>query len=188
MSIEKKGSTQIRSSFEAFDVAKGQSLKTAVALKEAEFKLAGPHVVRLPKGAAPYRESLTAFQLTARRLMGRRFIDYRNPELETALEQARMAIRPEDYWAYVFFSTTVAAVAGVACLIGLGTLLLLVHAPALLFFLPGILVLALPGLAFFITSGSPRRKAKGRKRNIDKRIAFAMSFVSAMSSANVNID
>src|SRR5690349_18331810 len=70
VSIEKKSATEIRSSFEAFNVEKGASLKTAVALKEAEFHLAGPHVVRLPKGSAPYRESLTAFQLTARRIVG----------------------------------------------------------------------------------------------------------------------
>jgi flagellar protein FlaJ len=188
VSIQKKESTEIRSAFEAFDVAKGQSLKSAVALKEAEFRLAGPHVVRLPKGSAPYKESLSAFQMTARKIVGRRFLDYKNPALETSLEQARMAIRPEDYWAYVFFSTTVAAAVGVGAFVGLGILFALVGAPAALFILPLLIAVVLPALAFMITSGSPKRKAKARKRNIEKRIAFAMSFISAMSSANVNID
>jgi flagellar protein FlaJ len=188
VSIEKKSATEIRSSFEAFNVEKGASLKTAVALKEAEFHLAGPHVVRLPKGSAPYRESLSAFQLTARRIVGRRFIDYHNPKLETSLEMARMAIRPEDYWAYVFFSTTVAGALGVGLFVGLGILFTVIHAPGSLLVVPLLLMVLLPVLAFIITSGSPSRKAKSRKRNIDKRIAYAMSFISAMSSANVNID
>jgi flagellar protein FlaJ len=164
------------------------SLKTAVQLKEEEFKLAGPHLVRLAKGSAPYRETLTTFQQTARRLVGRRFIDYRNPALEVALEQARLSIRPEDYWAYVFFSTAIAGAVGVAAAVGLGALFALVSAPVTLFIVPAMLPFALPGLVFFMTSSSPKRKAKSRKRNIDKRIAYAMSFISAMSSANVNID
>ncbi|HKZ60349.1 MAG TPA: type II secretion system F family protein [Candidatus Thermoplasmatota archaeon] len=186
MSIEKKSSTEIRSAFEAFDAKKGQSSLTAVQLKEAEFRLAGPHVVRLPKGSAPYRESLSPFQFTARKLVGRRFIDYSNPNLETSLEQARMAIRPEDYWAYVFFSTIMALVAGIAAFVVLGLLFAILKVN--LFIVPVLIVVLLPVLAFLITSGSPKRKAKGRKRNIEKRISFAMSFISAMSSANVNID
>ena len=186
MSIEKKSSTEIRSAFEAFDAKKGQSSLTAVQLKEAEFRLAGPHVVRLPKGSAPYRESLSPFQFTARKLVGRRFIDYSNPNLETSLEQARMAIRPEDYWAYVFFSTIMALVAGIAAFVVLGLLFAILKVN--LFIVPVLIVVLLPVLAFLITSGSPKRKAKGRKRNIERRISFAMSFISAMSSANVNID
>lgn len=188
MSIQRKESTEIRSSFEAFDVGKGQSLKSAVSLKEAEFRLAGPHVVRLPKGSAPYRESLSTFQMTARRLVGRRFLDYRNPALENSLEQARMAIRPEDYWAYVFFSTAVAIAIAVPLAVGLGIVFALVGAPASLLIVPLLIGIMLPFLAFAITSGSPKRKAKARKRNIEKRISFAMSFISAMASANVNID
>ncbi len=188
MSIEKKASTEIRSAFEAFDEKKGQSSITAVQLKEAEFRLAGPHMVRLPKGSAPYRESLTPFQMTARRLVGRRFIDYSNPHLENSLEQARLAILPQDYWAYVFFSTVMALVAGIAAFVVLELLFTFLHVSGSLVILPFLIAGGLPVLAFIITSGSPKRKAKSRKRNIEKRIAYAMSFISAMSSANVNID
>jgi flagellar protein FlaJ len=188
VSIQKKESTEIRSSFEAFNVSKGQSLKSAVALKEAEFRLAGPHVVRLPKGSAPYRESLSTFQLTARRIVGRRFLDYKNPALETSLEQARMSIRPEDYWAYVFFSLVVGVAVGVGALVGLSALFVIIRAPASLYLVPILAAVLIPAMAFLITAGSPKRKAKARKRNIEKRISFAMSFISAMASANVNID
>ncbi len=188
MSIQKKESTEIRSAFEAFDTKKGRSSLTAVQLKEAEFRLAGPHVVRLPKGSAPYRESLSAFQKTARRLVGRRFIDYSNPNLETALEQARMAIRPEDYWAYVFFSSAMALAGGIAAAVVLGVLFALLHVSGAMVFLPLLVGIGLPLMAFWLTSGSPKRKAKARKRNIEKRISYSMSFISAMSSANVNID
>src|SRR3989442_13177707 len=101
VSIEKRSTTEIRSGFKSFDVKTGTSLKTAVQLKDEEFRLAGPHVIRLAKGSAPYRESLSPFQLFARKLVGRRFIAYHNPRLENHLEQARLAVRPEDYWAYV---------------------------------------------------------------------------------------
>jgi flagellar protein FlaJ len=49
-------------------------------------------------------------------------------------------------------------------------------------------VVLLPIMAYFILSGSPGSKAKSRGRDIDKRIAAAMSFISAMASADVNID
>jgi flagellar protein FlaJ len=145
-------------------------------------------VIRLPKGATPYRESLTAFQRTARKIVGRRFIDYHNPALETSLEQARMAIRGEDYWAYVFFSTFVAAAVGVGLFVGLTAIFLTLHVGGVLLILPILALVLLPFMAFLLTSGSPKRRAKARKRNIEKRIAYAMSFISAMSSANVNID
>lgn len=189
VSIEKRSGTEIKSQFKSFDVKKGTSLKTAVQLKEEEFKIAGPHVIRLAKGSAPYRESLSPFQLLARKIVGRRFIDYHNPSLENHLEAARMTIRPEDYWAYVIFATTVAGIVGVVASLFIGTLLLLLHAPlTFVVILPVLLVVAPPALAFLLTSTGPRRKAKARKRNIEKRISFAMAFISAMASANVNID
>ncbi len=145
-------------------------------------------MVRLVKGSAPYRESLSPFQRTARRMLGRRFIDYRNPALENSLEQARIAIRPEDYWAYVILSTIIGAAAGLAAAFLLGIVFAAVAAPLELFVILTILPFAVPGVVFLLASGSPRRKAKARKRNIEKRISYAMSFISAMSSANVNVD
>jgi flagellar protein FlaJ len=188
LSTGKRESTEIRSGFKAFDVHKGAALRTAVQRKDAEFQLAGPHLIRLAKGSAPYRESLSPFQRFARKRIGKRFIDYRNPQLETALEQARMAIRPEDYWAYVIVASVVLAIVAAVVAIPLAGLLVLVKAPIALYILPTALPFVVFGLVFWMTSSTPRRKAKARKRNIDKRISFAMSFISAMSSANVNVD
>jgi len=190
MSIEKKerGTSGIRSSFEAFDASKGAALRSAVQLKEAEFQLAGPHLIRLSKGSAPYRESLTPFQRAARRALGGRFVDYRNPALETALEQARMPIRPEDYYAYVILSTVIAVILGAVVSTVLAIIFAVVGAPLTAFIILPALPFGMAGLVFALTSGAPRRKAKARRRNIDKRVSYAMSFISAMASANVNID
>jgi flagellar protein FlaJ len=46
----------------------------------------------------------------------------------------------------------------------------------------------LPIMAYMMLLGSPHSKAKRRGRDIEKRIAAAMSFISAMASADVNID
>jgi flagellar protein FlaJ len=46
----------------------------------------------------------------------------------------------------------------------------------------------LPILAYVMLKGQPASKAKSRGREIDKRCSSAMSFVSAMASADVNID
>ena len=42
--------------------------------------------------------------------------------------------------------------------------------------------------AFFVLMGAPSSKAKARGKDIDLRVSAAMSFVSAMASADVNID
>jgi flagellar protein FlaJ len=53
----------------------------------------------------------------------------------------------------------------------------------------GLLVLViLPIGALYGTMGSAASKAKSRGKDIDLRIASAMSFISAMSSADVNVD
>ena len=45
-----------------------------------------------------------------------------------------------------------------------------------------------PLLAYMVLMSTPASKAKTRKRDIDKRIGAAMSFISAMASADVNVD
>jgi flagellar protein FlaJ len=49
-------------------------------------------------------------------------------------------------------------------------------------------IFLLPIMTYFILLGSPASKAKTRARDIDRRLAPAMSFISAMASADVNID
>jgi len=52
----------------------------------------------------------------------------------------------------------------------------------------GLAIGLLPVMAYILLLGGPGGKAKSRGRDIDKRIAAAMSFISAMASADVNID
>ncbi|MGI0151190.1 MAG: type II secretion system F family protein, partial [Thermoplasmata archaeon] len=80
-------------------------------------------------------------------------------------------------------AAVVLAVAGITAFVFVGLLLgdLLV----------GALFLALPvaaPLVFILLQGSPAGTAKTRGRQIDRRISIAMNFMSAMASADVNID
>jgi len=52
----------------------------------------------------------------------------------------------------------------------------------------GLAIVLLPIMTYFLLMGSPASRGKTRSRDIDRRIAAAMSFISAMASADVNID
>jgi flagellar protein FlaJ len=168
---------------------KDRHLKTKKAREEAV--RAGPHMIRLPKGAVPEYIKLSSFEEMSWRVMGNRVkAKYtEDQELEESLLKAHMKIRPEEYMAYVYMMTAVLAVAG---LVG-GIVVAIVFALLLDLMLIGILLavlmpVGLPVMAFTILKGSPAGKAKARARNIDRRISSAMSFISAMASANVPVD
>lgn len=149
-----------------------------------------PHVIRVGKGAAPEYIRLGWWEMTSWRVMGRlarRNID-KHPNLDDDLLKAHMKIRPEEYLAVAYMNTFVAGVSGAV----LGVVLFLVLSMAGLLMVGGImlpvLALAVPVGVFFGTLGGPASRAKQRGKDIDLRIASAMSFISAMSSANVNVD
>ncbi|UCD92593.1 MAG: type II secretion system F family protein [Methanobacteriota archaeon] len=110
-------------------------------------------------------------------------------DLEENVTKAHMNIRPEEFVAYVKMSTVLAAVA--MALVG-----------ALLFFLllwsffglmTGLILLILlivfpPILVYAGLMASPGMARKKRERLIDARISGAMSFISAMASAEVPVD
>ena len=50
------------------------------------------------------------------------------------------------------------------------------------------MLMLLPIIVYVFTYMSPQMQANARKGNIDKRISYAMSFIAAMASAEVNID
>ena len=60
--------------------------------------------------------------------------------------------------------------------------------PLVLIFLVLIVVMLPPILTYVVLNSTPGSKAKSRGRDIDKRIGPAMSFISAMASADVNVD
>lgn len=157
-----------------------------------------PHKVRLPADSRPGYLSLTPFQRFAwRRMRGR----VRNMEIDQDLEdnllKAHMRLRPEEYVAvgrmamFLVGGITVVASLGLAFF-----LFLMLQMPIFpLLLLPG-LVAVLPTVlthtAFFgippLYRGIPGSKAKKRGRIIDRKLKGAMSFISAMASAEVPVD
>ena len=166
--------------------------------------------VRVKRGAQPTHSPLTGFQQWAwRTFRDKVTAQPPDPVLEENLVKAHMRIRADEYTAQVYATTLIAtivlAIVGVAifALFGVTGYLsaasanpgasfgtLLGDAP---FFIGGIvLAILLPLAGWFmlpgLLRGQPGAKAKSRGRNIDLRISQAMSFVSAMASADVNID
>lgn len=179
---------EVADDFKRVEVKKGVYLKTKLAGGE---KL-GPHAVMLSKGTVPDYISLSSFQDLAWRTMGRSAKSKvaANQQLEESLLKAHMKIRPEEYLAFVLMATLVVAIVGVAIGVGVGIVLFsLLGVSMILRILVAALAIALPPMmTYFVLMGSPGSKAKTRGRDIDKRIAAAMSFISAMASADVNID
>jgi len=177
--------------FRTLEKSKRGYLRTLGA--EARVAHPGPHLVRLPSGAVPEYINLGGLQAFAWRMLGDRARRLGAPEkLEEDLLKAHLKIRPEEYIAYTWMATIVAGIVGVV---------LAIAVPGILFeFLPGLdsfilrlllavaLVVIPPIAAYGILISGPASKAKARGRNIDRRISPAMSFISAMASADVNVD
>ncbi len=145
--------------------------------------------VRLRRGQQPTHSTLTGFQQWAwRTFKGRVLAKPPDPILEENLLKAHMRIRADEYLATVYATTVVVAIATVVAGAAIG--FLLISSGVFLF---GVLIaVALPIFAsvgaFFALQGMPASVAKTRGRKIDQRISPAMSFVSAMASADVNVD
>jgi len=149
-----------------------------------------PHVIRLPKGAFPTPEKLTWWQKVCRNLMGdnvEKFAKY-NPTLEENLVKAQMGIRYEDYIAVIWMNTLVAAVVWISLSIILAALFAFLGVSSSLTITFAVLLSMLPVVVYAYTYAAPGMSANSRRNNIDKRISYAMSFIAAMASADVNID
>lgn len=156
------------------------------------------HMVKLPKGARPVNVSLSPKEQLAWRTFGK-FVQARkhaDPELEDSLLKAHIKLRPEEYLAVAWLNTTMVAVGAViAAFVGALFLFFLRIDIVTLLFLLG-LVAALPIFMSYMYSfglpvgyhGKPASMAKKRGRKIDKKISGAMSFISAMASADVPVD
>ena len=157
-----------------------------------------PHMVKLPKGAKPVSVSLTPKQQVAWRMFGK-FVQARrkeDPELEDSLLRAHIRLRPEEYLAVAWMNTTFAAVGAVIAASVAALFLFFLQIPILTLLILLGLVAALPiffSYMYFFGlpvgyHGKPASMAKKRGHRIDKRISGAMSFISAMASANVPVD
>ncbi|MDG6221454.1 MAG: hypothetical protein QCI38_08425, partial [Candidatus Thermoplasmatota archaeon] len=181
-------SPDVADAFKAIETTKEDMIRT----KELGSKTPmGPHLVRLPKGLVPQYIKLTPYQEFCWKTLGpvakKKYNQNPNEDLEMNLLKSHMKIRPEEYMAYVFMTAIFAAVAGVA--LALVFFLLLSGFLGILAYLFGALMLfILPFGAYAGLMGSPKGKAKARGREIDRKLPAAMNFISAMASANVNID
>jgi len=179
---------EITNEFSRVEVKKRQYLSTKLSGVER----LGPHSILLTKGTVPEYIKLSSFQDLSWRTMGRsaKARAANNQLLEESLLKAHMKIRPEEYIAYVLMATLVAAIVGVAIGVGVGIVLFsLLGVSWILRILVAVMAILLPPMmTYFLLMGTPASRAKTRGRDIDKRIAAAMSFISAMASADVNID
>ncbi len=150
-----------------------------------------PHQVLLPKGSSPQGIRLSPYKAFCWAVMGRAVQRKAriSQDLEENVIKAHMNIRPEEYVAYVRMTTLITAMAMV--MVGLLMFFLLLW-PAfglmtgLILFI--LLVVMIPILAFAGMMAAPGIGRKKRERMIDARISGAMSFISAMASAEVPVD
>ncbi len=177
----------LKDAFSGFEFKSFSSSKRAESGEEMETY--GPHVKRLPKSRVPEYLTLTNYQKFCWKVMGP-FVNQKeieNEQLEENLLQAHMKMRAEEYMAYLWMSTLLAAIGGV-----FGALVLaLVLSPIL-----GVLAYVIAGATFILTPVAtyfglrymPASKASSRGKKIDDKLADAMSFIASMASANINID
>ncbi|MGA7924238.1 MAG: type II secretion system F family protein [Thermoplasmata archaeon] len=146
--------------------------------------------VRVKKGAQPTHSPLSSFQQWAWRTFRAR-ITAKPPDLalEENLLKAHMRIRADEYLATVYATTLVVGIATAVVGAVLGFLFIVVLGDVLI---GALLAIALPVFGtigtLFSQKGAPSSKAKSRGKKIDLKISAAMSFVSAMASADVNVD
>ena len=145
--------------------------------------------VRLKRGDQPTHTQLSGFQRWGWKVFGARVTAKGvDPTLDDNLLKAHMRIRGDEYVANVMATTVVVAIATVVIGIGLGVFFLTAKVLILGILLPVMLPLLGTVGTYFAMMGTPSSKAKDRGRKIDRKISPAMSFISAMSSADVNVD
>jgi flagellar protein FlaJ len=135
---------------------------------------------------------LTKYQMFCWQTMGHavKLRSKPNPKLEQQLQQAHMRMRSEEYTAYIWMSALLVFVIALLVAVFAGSILIaFLNVPATMVLIVLVLVVVLPPmLTYAVLLSTPGSKAKTRGRDINKRIGPAMSFISAMASADVNID
>ncbi len=155
-----------------------------------EAPVAGPtRTVRLKRGQLPTHSTLTGFQRWCWKTFQRRVLERPpDPILEENLLKAHMRIRADEYMATVWGTTLVVGIATLVAGVAVGVVFVVLGV-VLIGLVVGILLPVLGTIGtFFVLQSTPGSKAKDRGRKIDRKISPAMSFVSAMASADVNVD
>jgi len=175
--------------FARLDTSKKKYMKSKGSDEAAKM---GPHLVRLSEGTIPEYVKLTAYQEFCWKTMGgaASVRSKPNPKLELSLLQAHMRMRPVEFTAYVWMSTIIAIIISIVAAITLGaTLVAFLGLDLSLTLLVTLLIIVIPPLlTYVVLISQPGSKAKTRARDINKRIGPTMSFISAMASAEVNVD
>ncbi len=182
---------EIDDTFDKLTFKKDKFLSTQRAKPSDRIETYGPHIVRLPKEAVPEYLELTPYQQFCWRTMGPivKEKEVEDEELGKSLLEAHMKIRVDEYISYVWMSTVIAAVVGVVLAIVIGPILdMFLNLGWLLFVVGGLAAVAIPGMTYMFLKAAPGMTAKSRGKKIDKKLPDAMSFIAAMSSADVNID
>ena len=160
------------------------------ALGRKKQELLEPHVVRVPKGQAPEYISLNSWQQFCWRFMGAyargKVVKY--PKLETDLLKAHLKLRPEEFLSTVYTNFFFALIASIVVAVVMGSVLAVLNLAVAGVLIAVLVAVMVPIVVLFGSLGSPSGVAKKRRRDIDMKISSAMSFVSAMASANVNVD
>jgi archaeal flagellar protein FlaJ len=177
--------------FSRIDTTKKSYLRTKSTAPTHDADL-GPRIIKLPEGVVPDFVKLTPYQEFCWRTMGKMVTRHMkpNPRLELTLLQAHLRLRQEEYTAYVWMSTLiVGVVALVASLLFGGVLISFLGVETSMVLIFSVMIVVLPiVLTYVVMESLPKSKAKTRMRDINKRIGAAMSFISAMASADVNVD
>jgi flagellar protein FlaJ len=131
--------------------------------------------------------TLTVIERAAYRLFGaraRRAVG-REPTLGSALQRARMAVRPEVFLSTAYFFAVLTAA---AALLGVGSIALLRATGAIpiawrFFILLVPLALVLGSGAYLLTLIIPAARALSRARSINAKLPYAINYLSTMAAA-----
>jgi flagellar protein FlaJ len=147
---------------------------------ESEEEKLPPRLVRLQKGLKPDYIKLSTYQAFCWKVFGKQVMKGEpDPKLEDVLLQAHMSVRAEEYKAYVWMTTLLGAVASIVVALFLYLFLGTMGLPVMISMLVPVMVAFLMPMIIYVVLNA---------RDIDKRIGPAMSFISALASANVNVD
>ena len=140
--------------------------------------------ISVPKGTGPSFSTLTPLQKTALSLFGKRAMKNKNiPKLADDLLKAHMPLRAHEYVAYIYL---------VSLLIIIPMILLLIIAAIIgniiLIIIAILAAIIIPVIVYTIMMGNPASVAKNRGKKIDGKLPSAMNFISALASADVNVD
>jgi flagellar protein FlaJ len=144
-----------------------------------------PHIMRMESGVVPTYVRTSPYHMFCWKYMGSyvRKKAKPNQKLEEDLLKAHIRVRPEEYVAFVWMTSIFAVIASAV----LGVLLMVLLFPVGIL-IGLIMIFMLPVMAYVVLMAMPGSKAKARGKDIDQRISSVMAFISAMASADVNVD